>query len=84
MAGHGGDFDYRVAGAGTAISGNFAANGYVVGVGWEGSLTGALSLRGEYLYSNFGSHDLADPATGASTRATPVNHQLRLVISRHF
>jgi opacity protein-like surface antigen len=53
-------------------------------LGWERPLSDRLSLRGEYLYSNFGSETLSDPVSGATTKATPTYHRVGLALIGRF
>lgn len=77
-------FDYSVSGAGIAIDRSFSRIGYSLGLGWERPLSDRLSLRGEYLYSNFGSETLSDPVSGATTTATPTYHRVGLALIGRF
>jgi outer membrane immunogenic protein len=79
-----GRFDYAVSGGGIAIDESFTRLGYSLGLGWERPLSERLSLRGDYIYSNFGTEVLTDSVSGAATRATPVNHRLSLTLLARF
>lgn len=82
-----GDFDYRVNGAGgagaVAINDNVKETGYVVGFGVERMLSERMSVTGEYEYANFGKTTLVD-AAGASTRATPDFHNVKVGLNFRF
>lgn len=74
--------DYQTVGGAADIDRRFIQFGYVAGAGWERALQDGISLRGEYLYSNFGGRNLSD--AGLTTRATPDFHALRLGVNRRF
>lgn len=79
-----GRFDYSVTGGGFGLDRSFTRTGYSLGLGWQRPVSDRLSLRAEYLYSNFGTATLSDPVSGAVTRATPVNHRLGLALIARF
>ncbi|MCC5991841.1 MAG: porin family protein [Rhodobacteraceae bacterium] len=73
---------YVAVGGGANIDRNFNQFGYALGAGWERALNDGLSLRGEYIYSNFGRRSLTD--AGLTTIATPDFHALRLGVNQRF
>lgn len=73
---------YTAVGGGANIASDFVQGGYALGAGWERALQGGWSVRGEYIYSNYGSRDLSD--AGLTTRATPDYHAVRIGLNRRF
>ncbi|WP_159440061.1 outer membrane protein [Phaeovulum vinaykumarii] len=76
--------DYTVTGAAPAVAINSDSTewGYALGAGYEHAMSNGWSLKGEYMYENFGSTTLSDGAQ--STKATPDFHTLRLGLNRQF
>lgn len=79
--------DYSVVGDGDSgpigVDTSFSRTGYIVGLGAEKKLNERMSLTGEYEYANFGKEVLEDGA-GASTRATPKFHNVKLGLNFKF
>lgn len=79
--------DYSVVGDGDSgaisVDDSFSRTGYIVGLGAEKKLTERMSLTGEYEYANFGKEVLED-GLGASTRATPEFHNVKLGLNFKF
>lgn len=73
---------YTAVGGGANIASDFIQGGYALGAGWERALQNGWSVRGEYIYSNYGSRDLTD--AGLTTRATPDYHAVRVGLNRRF
>lgn len=81
------EFDYTVGGSGAngpvSFDETFAANGYILGVGFERPLSDRWTLTGEYEYMNYGTTELSDSA-GNTTVATPLFHSLKLGVNYNF
>lgn len=79
--------DYSVEGTGDsgpiAVDTSFSRTGYILGLGAEKKLNERMSLTGEYEYANFGKETLED-GLGASTRATPKFHNVKLGLNFKF
>ncbi|MBL8568467.1 MAG: porin family protein [Phreatobacter sp.] len=69
--------------AGTAFGGTRV--GWTVGAGLAYAVTSNVSVRGEYLYANYGTRDYATPSSaGGTTRFRLDTHTVRLGLSYHF
>jgi outer membrane immunogenic protein len=80
-----GGFDYKIDGGAAPpvdIDESFSSWGYTFGGGLEYALDDAWSLKGEYLYTNFGSERLSD--NGQRTTATPDFHLVRVGVNFRF
>ncbi len=78
-----GSFDYEVEnGAGVDLQDDFTATGYAVGAGVEYAFDESWSMKLEYLYANFGEHDINNG--GVQTVATPDFHSVRLGVNWRF
>lgn len=78
-----GGFDYEVdAPAGPDLKDNFNAWGYTVGAGVEYAFDESWSMKLEYLYANFGEHEIDNG--GFETHATPDFHSVRVGVNWLF
>ncbi len=80
-----GGFDYEVNGGAAPavdIDESFSRWGYTFGGGVEYAFDDAWSIKGEYLYTSFGSERLED--NGQKTTATPDFHLLRVGVNYSF
>lgn len=74
-----GDFTYNV--SGNEIE--YDAEGYVLGLGVERTLTERMSITGEYEFSDFGSTDV-EIAPGVTSVATPKHSNVKVGLNFRF
>lgn len=76
-------FDYKVSDGVNSIDSSFATEGYTIASGWERPLGDDWSYRVEYRYTSYRGVTLSDGGAN-TTKATPVDHSLRIGILQKF
>ena len=74
--------DYKIGSAAGSFSKNYSGVGWVAGAGVEYAVTDSLSIKAEYLYTNFGRFGVG--AGALKTQATPDFHTVRIGVNFRF